>query len=267
VAKLIIFTDIHFLPAGKRIIGLDPVQRLEAGIAHVHAHNADADLVVFTGDLTHHGDPESYARLKAVLAQLKLPSVLLIGNHDDRENFAEAFPTTRRDADGFIQSARDLDGARLLFLDTVKVPPFEGQGRHAGAYCAKRRVWLDRQLSEAGDRPVYLFMHHPPHKTGFAGMDRIRLEDEDAFYAVLEKHRNVRHLFAGHIHRTIGGSHRGVPFSIFKSTLHQQPLTFDGLDTSSSNAEPAAYGIVFTTPDGVLVHTDDYELSASLPIV
>jgi 3',5'-cyclic-AMP phosphodiesterase len=266
MAKLIVFTDVHIIPAGERIIGLDPTARLETGIAHVNRHHGDADLVVFTGDLTHYGDATSYLRLKSSLAALQRPYVLLIGNHDNRERFVTAFPQASRDDNGFVQSVRDIGDSRFVFLDTVKTPPFAGQ-RHAGVYCKSRCAWLDRALAEADARPTYIFMHHPPHKVGFAGMDLIRLENEVAFYDVIARHAHVRHIFAGHIHRTINGSHRGVPFSIFKSTVHQQPMTFNSVDASASIAEPAAYGIIFTTPDGVLVHTEDYEVSAALPIL
>ena len=104
-------------------------------------------------------------------------------------------------------------------------------------------------------------MHHPPHKTGFTGMDAIRLSNEDAFYELILKHGNVRHIFAGHVHRTIGGSHRGIPFSIFKSPVHQQPMPFDAPNASLSVDEPGAYGIVVVTDEGLQVHHEDYEIA------
>ncbi len=43
MTKLILLTDLHMVPEGHRIIGLDPYQRLEAGIDHINRHHADAD--------------------------------------------------------------------------------------------------------------------------------------------------------------------------------------------------------------------------------
>lgn len=261
MAKIIVFTDLHMLPEGQTIIGLDPFARLAAGLNHATRLHPDADRLIITGDLTHHGDAASYQRVRSLLEACPLPVSMTIGNHDRREAFQAAFPEVARDENGFVQECIDLDDVRLVILDTY-IPVAKGDPDYSkGLLCAQRLAWLDRQLAEAGDRPVLIFMHHPPHDTGFRGMDAIKLINGEDFYAVVERHGNVRHLFAGHVHRTIGGSHRGIPFSIFKSPLHQQPMPFDINDTSSSVDEPGAYGIVVTTPHGLQVHTEDYELA------
>ncbi len=261
MTKLIIFTDLHMVPEGTTIIGLDPYQRLAAGIAHVNAYHADADHVIFTGDLTHRADRLSYERLKGLLDTLAPPKAITIGNHDRRDVFLDVFSDCPTDENGFVQQAIDLPDCRLLLLDTLFAPPYDYPNSHAGLLCAARMDWLDRQLASAGDRPVMLFMHHPPHATGFTGMDMIRLVNEVEFYDLVKRHGNVLHIFAGHVHRTISGSSRGIPFSVFKSPVHQQPMPFDAPDASLSIDEPAAYGIAVMTDTGVLVHTEDYEIA------
>lgn len=267
MTKLIVVTDVHIVPEGGLIIGIDPAARLASAIAHINAHHRDAARVIVTGDLTHVGDAGSYAVLRRVLAQLSVPVTLLIGNHDDRATFVSAFPETLLDADGHVQCSIDIGNCRLVCLDTVKGAAFPEGPYHAGILCDRRLAWLDRTLADAADKRVLIFMHHPPHKTGFAGMDAIRLENGDAFYEVIGRHRNVAHLICGHIHRTISGLHHGLPYAIFKSTCHQQPMIFDSLDTKAAIAEPAAYGILQMTPEGLQVHTEDFEVSASLPII
>lgn len=261
MTRLIVFTDLHMLPEGGRIIGLDPAERLLNGVRHVNRYHADATRVICTGDLAHRGEPDAYRRLRAVLDELTVPYSLLIGNHDSRENFRAAFPETPTDENGFIQQVIEVPEGRLILLDTLNAPPYVFPETYAGRLCQRRLDWLDRQLAEAKGRPVHIFMHHPPHNTGFAGMDEIKLMNEEAFYALLQRHGNVRHIVAGHVHRTISGSHRGIPFSVFKSPVHQQPMLFDAADLSLSVDEPAAYGILFLKPEGVLVHTEDYEIS------
>ena len=284
MSKLIVFTDLHILPEGGRIIGLDPSERLRKGIAHVNLHHPDTHHVLFTGDLTHRGDVASYQRLRALLSELRCPYSLLLGNHDQRENFLTVFPEAPLDSNGFVQQAIDInsdinsdidkglalhtgsgaahDGARLLLLDTLFAPPYNFPDSYSGFLCAQRMDWLAQQLASAGKRPVHIFMHHPPHATGFVGMDAIALRNGEAFYELLLRHGNVRHIFAGHVHRTISGTNHGIAFSVFKSPCHQQPMPFAAEDTTLSVDEPGAYGIVLLRPHGVLVHTEDYEIAS-----
>ncbi|OAP41203.1 metallophosphoesterase [Sinorhizobium glycinis] len=261
MTKLIIFTDLHMVPEGTTIIGIDPYRRLANGIAHINRYHADAERVIFAGDLTHQADRVSYERLKDLLSGLVPPAAIMLGNHDRREVFLEVFPEAARDENGFVQQVIDFADCRAVLLDTLFAPPYDYPMSHAGHLCEKRLAWLDRQLGSAGDQPVLVFMHHPPHASGFAGIDMIRLINEEQFYGLVKRHGNVRHIFAGHVHRTISGSSRGIPFSIFKSPVHQQPMPFDITDASLSVDEPAAYGIAVVTADGVLVHTEDYEIA------
>lgn len=267
MTKLIVFTDLHMTPEGQTIIGLDPYQRLAAGVDHVNAYHPDADGVIVTGDLAHHGDPVSYNRLKGLLDRLTPPLFLTVGNHDNRDAFLAAFPETKTDENGFVQQRLDFGDCRALILDSLFAPPYDYPITHAGFLCQKRMRWLDAELHAARDagKPVLIFMHHPPHKTGFSGMDMIKLINEGDFYDLVESHGNVRHIFAGHVHRTINGSHRGIPYSIFKSPVHQQPMPFDMPDASLSVDEPAAYGIVVTTEHGLQVHNEDYEIARRDP--
>ncbi len=65
--KLIQVSDLHFVPPGKRLHGLDPRARLEAAIADINAAQGDAELCLFTGDLVDNGAPEAYAALGEAL--------------------------------------------------------------------------------------------------------------------------------------------------------------------------------------------------------
>ena len=260
MAKIIVFSDPHMVAEGERIIGIDPYARLRDGLAHADRHHPDAACVVVVGDLTDRGDVASYHRVAELLERSAAPCHLLLGNHDRRAAFFEVFPQAPRGPNGFAQEAFDLAGYRLLLLDTLDETAPNGTHDHAGRLDGARLAWLDAELAAAAGRPAVVFMHHPPHAVGFTGMDSIRLRDEDAFYAVLAKHGNVRHIVAAHIHRTISGSCRGIPFSVFKSPTHQQPMDFASTDTSLSVAEPPAYGIILLGGTSILVHTEDYEL-------
>ncbi len=202
--KLIQVSDLHFVPPGTRLFGIDPRERLAAAIQDINAKHTDAELCLFTGDLCDHGAPEAYRALREVLSELRLPYRLLIGNHDDRDNFVRAFPAAPRDQDGFVQSLVQTPAGDLILLDTHE------PGSAAGSYCAARQAWLRKRMSESPGRPVYLFMHHPPFDIGIPSLDRIRLLEPEGFAAAMDG-ADVRHIFFGHVHRPVSGSWRGIP--------------------------------------------------------
>ena len=67
--KIIHITDLHLMPRGETLWGLDPFARLDAALTDIAAHHADADLCVITGDLTEKGDVAAYEMLKQRLAR------------------------------------------------------------------------------------------------------------------------------------------------------------------------------------------------------
>ena len=142
--KLIHFTDTHFVSPGEMLYGLDPRARLDACIADINAHHADADLAVLTGDLTHFGDVAAFENVREALSALRVPLRLLVGNHDRNETFRRTFPEVPVDPHGNIQSVMDTEAGRLMFLDTTRA------GSHGGWYDAARLDWLEAQLRDSG---------------------------------------------------------------------------------------------------------------------
>lgn len=251
--KLIHLTDPHFIGPGQRLYGLDLRARLDAALADINSQHGDAELMVITGDLTHWGEAEAYENLWESLAQLTLPWVPILGNHDNREAFLASFPDSFLDPDGFVQGRRECPAGTLLFLDTLQA------GTHAGDYCEKRLAWLDSQLS-SGPGPFFIFMHHPPFAVGVVGLDRIGLVQANDFKQVVRPHAGkIRHLFYGHVHRPICGSWLGIPHSTLRGTAHQVwlDLSPESPGLTYSYEEPA-YAVVLIDDDSVVIHSHDY---------
>ena len=154
--KLIHITNLHFSVSGKQLHDINPRSRLDACVADINTHHSDADLCVITSDLTHWGELNACHTLRHCLAELKIPTQLVVGNHGDRQTLLETVPEISVDVNGFIQSSLETSAGRFLFLDTM------ASGTHQGSYCEQRRHWLQQQLDAAGDQAIYLFMHHPP---------------------------------------------------------------------------------------------------------
>ncbi len=257
VHKVLVLTDLHLRAPGQTIIGLDPIARLAAAFEAAWAEHSDADVMILMGDLTHSGRPEEYAILREMTAAAPMPVVYMLGNHDARPGFRAAFPDAPVTAQGHVQQVIDLPHHRIITLDTHEAAP---QPDHAGFLCADRLAWLDAALAGAGDLMPVVFAHHPPHATGLPFMDAIRLVNGDM---LLDRMRGTgAHLICGHIHRTISGQAKGVPFTMFKSPCHQAPLDLAGLDSTASTTEPGAYGLLLLSREGIIAHSEDVGVDA-----
>lgn len=250
--KFIQVTDMHLVGREGQLYGLDPFIRLHACLTDIKANHADAEFCVFTGDLTHRGEVVAYEALRELLASLPMPSYLLLGNHDKREEFLEVFTDIPRDENGFVQTVVSNAAGEFILLDTQE------PGVSSGRYCERRLEWLRAKLEETRDRPVYLFMHHPPFDIEIPCLDRIGLKKPGRFAALLKDYGNIRHLFFGHVHRPVCGSWRGIPFSALRGLNHQVPFDLHTVDSVPKSHEPPAYAVVFIGDEQTTVHFHDY---------
>lgn len=251
--KFIHLTDPHLVAPGEPLHGLDPYANLLACVAAIRARHPDAAFCVLTGDLVDNGDPRAYRGAREALAALPMPVHVIPGNHDDRTALREAFADAVLDENGFVQQVIEREGARFVLLDTLE----PGMGS-AGAFCEQRATWLAARLAEAGDAPVYLFMHHPPFPVGIASMDRIGLLDPQHFVRAIDGVRSVRHIFFGHIHRPVSGHWRGISFSTLYGTNHQVLLDLHEPRYIAFTAEPPSYAVVLLDGDRLVVHNEPF---------
>jgi 3',5'-cyclic-AMP phosphodiesterase len=254
VLKIIHLSDPHLVPPPGLVHGGDPLAKLQAAIADINAHHSDAALVLISGDLANDGERLAYQALKETLADLAPLCRLLPGNHDDRKLVGDMFPESAIVTDGYLQSAIDTPQGVLLLLDTLD------EGRVEGKLDAARLDWLKRELDKARDRPVFLFLHHPPLPIHMAEFDSGLMAGAEALRDLLLAHGKVRHIFAGHVHRFITGSWHGIPFSILRSSSHQTALHF-GMGWKLGPERPA-YAVIFVAATGVTVHFHEFPVSA-----
>lgn len=249
--KIILVSDLHLVEPGKTLFGMDPLRGLEACIAEINGAHSDADLVVFAGDLTNDGEAAAYEALAERVAHLAPPHHFMMGNHDDRARFLQSLPQ-QDNADGFIQTSIDIDRTRIVLLDTL------WPGHVHGMLCETRLQWLDRQLGTA--EQALVFLHHPPFRLGIPSLDECRLGEPDRLLSLIRRHGNVRHLFAGHVHRLAHGTWEGIPFTTVRGTNHQSALRLHGPHAVSFEAP--AYSVVLVDREAVVVHTQELSSGA-----
>lgn len=249
--KFIHLSDLHLSTPGASLHGLDPLHQLGLCVSSICERHRDAAFCIVSGDITHSGEASGYEAAREILSELPMPVRLMIGNHDDREAFQVAFPDACCDPHGFVQQAFATDIGRFILLDTHE------PGSAAGRLCDLRLGWLVHEL-ENSDEPIYLFMHHPPFNVGFHRMDAISLAAPEVLLAALRRHRpRIRHMFLGHLHRSLAGSWHGIPISCVRGTSHQIALDFVTQNTAPVSFETPGYAVVLASDDQTIVHFSD----------
>ena len=251
--KIVQISDIHLGAPGEEINGCHPSERLLSCFEDIVSWHSDAEFCVITGDLTEFAEPVAYEFLKSTLKDFPLPCYLLLGNHDDRTVFQSVFDDYFQDENGYVQYSLKTKNGVFLFLDTTK----EGTDAHEGQLCSQRLKWLKDALINAGDEPIYIFMHHPPFNIGVHYVDKIKLVEVEDFAETLKHGQNIKHIFFGHVHRMTSVSWRGIQFTSLPSLNHQIPLVPNSVDNEFCD-EPPAYGVVNIDDEQLTFHYNTF---------
>lgn len=224
------------------------------------------DMLVLSGDLTDHGDRESFEKTAALLGACPFPIYPMVGNHDTRTELLNAFPDTPTQG-GFVHYAVEREGLRIIFLDTLEL------GRHGGAFCEARQDWLSAELTAHPAAPTLIFMHHPPI---IAGIDWMDPKPGEAwirrFGEAVSGHSQILAIHCGHLHRPIHAMFEGIPVSVTSSVAPLvamdlrkiDPEVPDGRDLITT--EPAAYAVHRWENGALVTHyetVDNWEAIAS----
>jgi 3',5'-cyclic AMP phosphodiesterase CpdA len=246
--KIIHITDTHLTDPGERLFDDDPAQRLADCIDDINRLHRDACLCLFTGDLVHNGTPASYARLRQELDRLIVPYRLVLGNHDRRDAFKNAFPEAGVDSNGFIQSYLDIGDSRFVLIDTLQ------EGVHSGTLCAARLAWLKETLLASRGKRTFLAMHHPPMRIHHRALDKLGLAQAGEFAGLVRSMPHVRHVFFGHVHRSISGAWEGVSFNAVGGTNGLSWVDFAENEVTVCRLPPPVYATVHVSDSDIVVH-------------
>lgn len=172
----------------------------------INAMESQPDFVVASGDLTNMGDEASYGLVRDMLAPLKPPVVLAMGNHDLREGFRAVFGGDGADAPYFHDTIHG--GLHVITLDT-KVPE-----RVAGTICEVQFAYLNEALNRHTDLPKLIVMHHPPRvdDTGLP-WGTIDLASTIQLAETLNGY-HIAGILSGHIHINQMHQWHGIPICI-----------------------------------------------------
>jgi Icc protein len=247
-------SDLHIKTPGTLAYGkVDTAAAVARCVVDLNRFTPRPQLVVISGDLVDTPAAEEYDHLKALLTPLEIPFVAIPGNHDDRTLMRAAFPDGGyAQGSGAINVLRAVDDLDLVLLDS-SVP-----GHPYGELEPDTLGWLDATLGASSTRPALLFLHHPPFITGIEHMDVQNLRNAAALSAIVKKHKRIRLIAAGHVHRATFTQFAGVPATICPAPNHAVALDLQARLPPSFKIEPPAFHLhawlARGASDGLVTH-------------
>jgi Icc protein len=218
---LLHLSDPHLLGGPDPLYGaVDSEARLIQLFDEVQASGARPEAVIFTGDLADKGDPEAYAKLRAIVEpacrDLGAMVIWAMGNHDNRANFRAGL-LDQPGNDNPVDHSYYVNGLRVITMDT-SVPGF-----HHGELSDDQLDWLAAQLETPAPDGTILALHHPPVPSVLDLSVLVELRDQAALAAVV-RNSDVRTILAGHLHYSTTGTFAGIPVSVASATCYTQDL-------------------------------------------
>lgn len=189
VVRIAQITDMHLMAAFDAAHHGVKTQKTLSQVMAMPVWQSEIDALLCTGDCSEDGSKASYMALKEQLSSFEGPCYLMAGNHDDMAQMRAVF-----DASQLADVAIVFSNWLLLCLNT-QVP-----GKVYGAVSSAQHEWLQSQIETHVDKHVLLALHHPIASIGSAWLDRIALQNGQAFCAQLAEYSNIRGVIAGHAH-------------------------------------------------------------------
>ena len=218
---LLHLSDPHLLGGTAPLHGVvDSDALLRQLFDEVRASGARPEAVIFTGDLADRGEPEAYAKLRAIVEPacqaLGAKVIWAMGNHDNRENFRTGLLDLPAD-DAPVDHMYFINGLRIITLDT-SVPGF-----HHGELSPDQLEWLQSELATPAPDGTILALHHPPVPSVLDLAVLVELRDQAALAGVL-RNSDVRAILGGHLHYSTTATFAGIPVSVASATCYTQDL-------------------------------------------
>ncbi|MCR8634266.1 metallophosphoesterase family protein [Paenibacillus radicis (ex Xue et al. 2023)] len=157
--------------------------------------NTDGQFHISLGDLTHDGFPEEFGYVFDRIEGGQCNFIHVLGNHDTHSiPKADILAITGQQRYRSIE----LDEAMLIFLDSTKEMNKSDWG---GEIDEEQLEWLEARLVESGEKPVFVFAHHPVYDTtACSTMEKLSIHPDIDMKAVLNKKQGFGFYFCGHNH-------------------------------------------------------------------
>ncbi|MFA5605657.1 MAG: phosphodiesterase [Leucobacter sp.] len=242
-------SDTHFVGDDELLHGsIDSDSQLRRMFDGFAKSNTLPEAIVFTGDLADTGQPEAYARLRAMVEpeaeRLGAQLIWCMGNHDERVAFRKGLLDQEADDSEPVDRVFDVNGLRIIALDST-VP-----GKHHGEISESQLEWLARELETPAPDGTLIALHHPPVPSPLGLIALVELQDQERLARVIEG-TDVRGVLGGHLHYSTVSTFAGVPVSVASATCYTQDLQVEYPAARGQNGAQS-YNLVHVYRDRVL---------------
>jgi Icc protein len=210
--EILQITDTHIgADPRERLGGVDTRESFLAVRDAVQASGIDYNSIWLTGDLTANSEPRAYQWLFNELRTLDLPVYCIPGNHDEAQTMASLVF-----AQGWQHCGElTIGGWHVVFLDSAVL------GEAYGNLRAEELERLDASLVAHRDSPCVVVLHHNPIPMSSRWLDTMTLRNCEQFWAVLDRHTQMRCVVWGHVHQNFDTYYNGVRLLATPSTCVQ----------------------------------------------
>jgi len=193
-----LLSDIHISADRARVArGINMADHFAAVVRELVALPKRPAGVFITGDCAYnHGEKGDYAALAGLLEPIRagqMPVHLAVGNHDEREQFWEAFEEEKA-------AKRPLVDKQVALLATPHadwyiLDSLEKTLSTPGLLGREQLDWLAHSLDANPKKPALVLLHHNPGLSGNMG-----LKDTLALFEVIRPRKQVKAYIYGHSH-------------------------------------------------------------------
>lgn len=208
MVRFVHLSDLHVEhpTRGNLFPGVDGAASLASTMAQIVNLDPKPDFIIAAGDLTNHGDAESYAHLRQIMGGAGVPVIYTLGNHDRRAPFfrellrVDSWPSNTYDHDCVVA------GLHVIALDTLM------PGELGGGLDPHQFDWLEQALLRHSGLAKIIVLHHPPAIDDALDQEweSLRRADSARLAELLRGHR-VAAICAGHLHQERVGFWHGMP--------------------------------------------------------
>jgi Icc protein len=211
VLRIVQVTDTHLeQQTGGTLLGMDTDASLGHVLDLVRSAARKPDLLLATGDIANHASAEAYGRARDAFDTLGVPWAWLPGNHDEFDPMQRVLGR----GEAMVRAVRTPHWQVLLLDSTVP-------GQVGGRLGAEELALLGQLLDEAPALHALVCLHHQPVPIGCAWLDEQMVADDEAFFAVLRRHPQVRLVLWGHVHQEFAGERDGIALRATPSSCIQ----------------------------------------------